>query len=102
MQTSKRLVFFLCSALAFCFGSLALADDFHPLHSLSMVVATVGNYGDAYAKYHAEQSYMQALPERMCSSTASLVKDSHGYLQASASEVTKGTIGASGKTTNLV
>ena len=90
----KSVLKYCCLALAVCVGSLAFAGvDERP--DLITALAYISDHGAAGAKLQAELNHMADSGDtRMCSSTGALMKDSHGYLQASASEVTKGTTGS--------
>lgn len=89
----KSVLKYFCLALAACVGSFAYAGvDESP--DLITALAYISDHGAASAKLQVELNHMAASGDaRLCSSTGALMKDSHGYLQASASEVTKGTTG---------
>lgn len=92
----KSVLKYCCAALAMCVGTLAFASDV--LLNTQLVAAYVGQaetFGGASAKFKQELAFMADSSEaRMCSSTGALMKQSHGFLQARASEVTKGTTGS--------
>lgn len=92
----KHLVRYCCLALAACVGSFATAADFvTPVRIVTAYVAHTDTFGGASAKFKSELAYMADIGEtRLCSQSGALVRDSHGFLQASASEVTKGTTGS--------
>lgn len=84
------------AALAMCFGSFAFAatDPVQYGYTLKHALADAGAYGALSAQFKAEQAQM--LDERTSNSSgnAGLVKASHGFMQAAADEVTKGTTGS--------
>lgn len=89
----KSVLKYCCLALAACLGSFAYAST-DELPDVITALAYISDHGAAGAKLQAELNHMADSGDtRMCSSTGALMKDSHGYLQASASEVTKGTTG---------
>lgn len=92
----KHIVSYCCLALAACVGSFATAADF-ATHAriVTAYVANADTFGGASAKFKSELAYMADNGEtRLCNRSGALVRDSHGFLQASASEVTKGTTGS--------
>lgn len=93
----SRVLRYCCLALAACVGNLAFAAA--PLDHRTAVIASVlldqGSYGQASTKFHLEQAYVADSGEtRLCSSTAGLLKDAHGFMQVTADEVAKGTTGS--------
>lgn len=97
----KSVMKYCCLALAACLGSVAYAADVvHQTRIVAAYVAASETFGGAVAKFNRELAYMADTGDaRMCSRSGALVKDSHGFLQASASEVTKGT---TGRTVSLI
>ena len=87
MQTTlHRFKVFLGFALALALGPLSLgahSAEYH-LAPLTMALREAGQHGADAAKFTAEQAHMAARTETASTSTAGLVRDSHGFLQLSA------------------
>ena len=95
----SRVIGYAFAAVAMCFGALAFADTGEGYRSyLSYQTASAfessGKYGHDVALYEARQSQMRSVSSSLNASAAGLMKDSHGFLQAAASEVTGGTTGS--------
>lgn len=93
----SRVLRYCCLALAACVGTLAFAatPDESRFATFGAVLLDQGNYGVASTKFTLEQAYVgDSADSRLCSSTAGLLKNSHGFLQATADEVAKGTTGS--------
>lgn len=92
----KSVLKYCCLALAACVGSFAFASDvMQQTRVIAAYVAQTETFGAASAQFKNELNFMADTGDtRMCSRSGALVKDSHGFLQASASEVTKGTTGS--------
>ena len=96
MRFTRSILHMCVVALAFCLGSFAYAatDPVEYGYALKAALADVGAIGADTARFHIEQAYMLS-HERMCTViSAGLVKESHGFLQAAADEVAKGTTGS--------
>lgn len=92
----KSVLKYCCIALAACVGSFAFAADVvQHTRLVAAYVTAADTYGGEVAKLHGELAHMaNASDAPLCTVANGLVRDSHGYLQASASEVTKGTTGS--------
>lgn len=93
----SRVLRYCCLALAACVGNLAFAatPDNSRYDTFAAVLFDQGNYGVASTKFTLEQAFVADASEgRLCSLTAGLLKNSHGFLQATANEVAKGTTGS--------
>lgn len=95
----SRCLRFAFAAIAMCFGGLAFADTGEGYRS-ALVYQTVSAfetasaYGYDLASFKAEQAYMTQRSSTENAAVAGLMKDSHGFLQATADEVAKGTTGS--------
>lgn len=90
-----RYLRYAMAALTLCFGSFAYAgDDLRPWDTVKFMVAQVGSHGADQAQFQAEQTFAYTGRTQSQDLTASLLTASHGFLQASADEVTKGTTGS--------
>lgn len=91
-----RYVRWAFAAVALCFGTFAFAsvDPVGYGYTLKQSVADVGDYGALSAKFVAEVAYQHGERTSNLSDTSGLLRDSHGFLQAAADEVAKGTTGS--------
>lgn len=97
----SRVLRYCCAALALCVGSVAFADSgvgFGASKYFGYQVASAfsegGKYGHDVALHEARQAQMANASCSQSVSVAGLLKDSHGFLQAAADEVAKGTTGS--------
>lgn len=84
MRIYRSFIGAFCAALA-CLGfsGLASAHDLRP-DIITYAVATVGHYGEASAKAHAELTYMVSVDSVSHGVGEGLVPDGNGFLQARA------------------
>lgn len=95
----RRCLSYAFAALVMCFGGLAFADTgFGYSKYLSYQTAsafeTGGAYGHDVASFKAEQALMARQSDTDVATAGGLLKDKHGFLQATADEVAKGTTGS--------
>lgn len=99
----SRCIRYCMAALAMCFGTFAFASDdfktgFGYSDYLSFHTASAfksgGAYGADYALFNARQAYMADAERTELAGSGNLMKDSHGFMQAAAYEVAKGTTGS--------
>lgn len=95
----SRCLRFAFAAMAMCFGGLALADTGEGYRS-ALVYQTVSAfetasaYGHDLASFKAEQAHMARQIGIENATATGLLKDKHGFMQATADEVAKGTTGS--------
>ena len=92
MRIFRSIGSVLALALSACFFS-AWSYAGEPTHYIYAVMADVGQYGAITAEFSAQ---LAASHERTSSSVAGvgLLKDGHGFVQESLSEVAKGKVGS--------
>ncbi len=91
-----RYLRYAFACVAMCFGTFAFAsvDPVGYGHTLKQTLASVGDYGTASAKLKVELAHMHQERTSNLLANAGLIRDSHGFLQSSADEVTKGVTGS--------
>lgn len=96
----SRCLRYCFAVVAMCFGGIAMADtgfgESYKFLGYQVVSAfeSASAYGHDAALFDARQAEMYGSQSSMLSSTAGLMKNSHGFLQATADEVAKGTTGS--------
>ena len=97
----SRCLSYVFAAMAMCFGGLALADTGFGASTKYLSYQAVSafesasSYGHDVASFNAKQAHMARQSGTEDAAIAGLMKDSHGFLQATADEVAKGTTGSS-------
>lgn len=96
----SRCLRYVFAAVAMCFGGLALADTgfgastkYFGYQAVS-AFESASVYGHDVAIFNARQAEMYGSDCSMLAATSGLLKDSHGFMQAAADEVAKGTTGS--------
>ena len=96
----RRCLSYVFAAMAMCFGGLALAETGfgastkYLSYQAVSAFETAGSYGHDVASFKAEQAHMVRHSGTEDAAVAGLLKDSHGFMQATADEVAKGTTGS--------
>lgn len=96
----SRWIRFAFAAVAMCFGGLALADTGFGASTKYLGYQAVSAfesasaYGHDVASFNAVQAHMARQSGTEDAAVAGLLKDSHGFMQATADEVAKGTTGS--------
>lgn len=100
MMISRCLRFaFAAMAMAMCFGGLAFADTGEGyrnalVYQTTSAFETAGAYGHDVVLFQAKQAQMASDERTELARSGNLLKDSHGFMQAAADEVAKGTTGS--------
>lgn len=95
----RRCLTYAFAALAMCFGGLAFADTGYGYskyltYRTASAFETAGAYGHDLTSFKAEQAHMARTGDTDVATVGGLLKDKHGYMQATADEVAKGTTGS--------
>lgn len=84
MRIFRTIIGYAFAALA-CFGfgysGLALASDHRVETAANFVLASAGDFGAKAAKFEAVQAYMLSEGDGRTSSSASLARQSNGFVQ---------------------
>lgn len=96
----SRVLRYALASLVMCFGGLAFADvgvgagTKYFGYQVASAFESSGKHGHDVALHEARQAQMANASCSQSVSVAGLLKDSHGFLQAAADEVAKGTTGS--------
>ena len=95
----RRYLGYAFAALAMCFGGLAFADtgfgySKYLTYKTASAFETASAYGYDVASFKAEQAQMARQSDVNVAKVGGLLKDKHGFMQATADEVAKGTTGS--------